>query len=724
MAQEEKQLVLSIDFQTDEAIERAAMLRSSIDADKEALNELNKTIKKNGELSLEQLKQREQLEQAIRQNTKSRNDEIRALDAYIKATKAGFDANGKWNGSIKEMRAAQAVLTEQWNNLTREQRENAEQGGVLRKQLKMLSDEIKENGAAIGDNRMNVGGYLDAIRQAPGAMGKFRAGVDGISTAVKASPMGWLQTVLQFLPKLFGESSEGAGLFGKTMDQISAITNVLLDRIKFVGEAAEKLFAGDFQGASEAARKSFKGIGDEMAREVRLTGDLADARKLLERDEAKNIATSKRLLNEVERLKNIRDNEFNSIPVRNKANEDAFKKEMERQEKLEDLARRRVAIVQKEIEMRGGATKATTEQLRALGEAEEALYDILEDSAGKQNELITNRYQLEQERLQKIKEAREEEKRLQKEREDAYLKQRDLARKELEDFNKFMEDLKKAKDKEVEDEKKRREERFNSQVAQMQKSSALLKEETEQIKREAAERKRISDEEIAQKEREYQAMAALAEGGQALFAALAQENSAFAEFEKAMTLFKIGLASAEALTKGISASQALPFPGNLIAMGTTIATVTANLLQAKSLIEGDVPKPPQKAAEGGLLAGPSHADGGIRGTGSFANVEVEGGEAIINKRSTAMFAGILNAINLAGGGKPLGPSTYAAAGGYLSPAAMAPLNGAKYMTQTQPVIDYGELAKAMAAQPVYTIPTEIVSKANQTNARKTSTRIG
>ena len=55
----------------------------------------------------------------------------------------------------------------------------------------------------------------------------------------------------------------------------------------------------------------------------------------------------------------------------------------------------------------------------------------------------------------------------------------------------------------------------------------------------------------------------------------------------------------------------------------------------------------QKFAKGGVLSGPSHAQGGIK-----TNLgELEGGEAVINKKSTAMFGGALSAINEAGGGK-------------------------------------------------------------------------
>jgi hypothetical protein len=50
-------------------------------------------------------------------------------------------------------------------------------------------------------------------------------------------------------------------------------------------------------------------------------------------------------------------------------------------------------------------------------------------------------------------------------------------------------------------------------------------------------------------------------------------------------------------------------------------------------------------AKGGILNGPSHAEGGI----ATAFGEMEGGEAVINKKNTALFAPILSQINSYGG---------------------------------------------------------------------------
>ena len=55
-------------------------------------------------------------------------------------------------------------------------------------------------------------------------------------------------------------------------------------------------------------------------------------------------------------------------------------------------------------------------------------------------------------------------------------------------------------------------------------------------------------------------------------------------------------------------------------------------------------------ANGGMVQGKSHAQGGEKFAVGGRVVELEGGEAVINKRSTAMFSSQLSAMNAAGGG--------------------------------------------------------------------------
>jgi len=58
----------------------------------------------------------------------------------------------------------------------------------------------------------------------------------------------------------------------------------------------------------------------------------------------------------------------------------------------------------------------------------------------------------------------------------------------------------------------------------------------------------------------------------------------------------------------------------------------------------------QEFANGGMVHGKSHAQGGEKFAVGGRVVELEGGEAVINKRSTSMFRNQLSAMNAAGGG--------------------------------------------------------------------------
>lgn len=96
--------------------------------------------------------------------------------------------------------------------------------------------------------------------------------------------------------------------------------------------------------------------------------------------------------------------------------------------------------------------------------------------------------------------------------------------------------------------------------------------------------------------------------------------------------------------------------GLIVALGAAQAAKTAGI----------------KFSKGDILEGRSHAQGGIPfSLGGQLGFEAEGGESIINKRSTAMFAPLLSAINVAGGGKKFASGDYLGAG---SPASSVLIN--------------------------------------------------
>ena len=101
--------------------------------------------------------------------------------------------------------------------------------------------------------------------------------------------------------------------------------------------------------------------------------------------------------------------------------------------------------------------------------------------------------------------------------------------------------------------------------------------------------------------------------------------------------------------KSLSKDLALGFPQNIIAIASTLALLFSIKQNIKSLTmaKGGVI---EEFANGGMVHGKSHAQGGEKFAVGGRVVELEGGEAVINKRSTAMFRNQLSAMNAVGGG--------------------------------------------------------------------------
>ena len=140
-------------------------------------------------------------------------------------------------------------------------------------------------------------------------------------------------------------------------------------------------------------------------------------------------------------------------------------------------------------------------------------------------------------------------------------------------------------------------------------------------------------------------------------AALSQAKQLFGEHTavgKAAAIAEAMINTYLGITKALSA---YPPPYNAIMAGVTGAM---GMLNVKKIIETDV-----KYEKGGLLKGKSHSEGGIpftvAGRGGF---EAEGGEYIVNKRATAMYFPVLEAINRSAGYGNYNP-VYMAAGGVI-----------------------------------------------------------
>lgn len=118
----------------------------------------------------------------------------------------------------------------------------------------------------------------------------------------------------------------------------------------------------------------------------------------------------------------------------------------------------------------------------------------------------------------------------------------------------------------------------------------------------------------------------------------ADQDRSMAMASKVLALAKIAINSGVAIAQGIAASQDVPFPGNLVAMATTIGTIAANIGAAISTVKG------AKFARGGLVVG--------EGTGTSDSIaaRLSNGESVMTAKATSMFAPLLSSLNQLAGG--------------------------------------------------------------------------
>ena len=96
-----------------------------------------------------------------------------------------------------------------------------------------------------------------------------------------------------------------------------------------------------------------------------------------------------------------------------------------------------------------------------------------------------------------------------------------------------------------------------------------------------------------------------------------------------------------AAQKAYSAMSGIPVVGPALGAVAAAAAITSGLMNVAKITSTDV-----KYADGGLLKGKSHSEGGIPFTvAGRRGFEAEGGEYIVNKRATAMYFPVLEAIN-------------------------------------------------------------------------------
>jgi hypothetical protein len=175
------------------------------------------------------------------------------------------------------------------------------------KNVKNLTQDVNKLDKATNEVQKNTSGGFskmsESIGQVSPALGKAQQGMKGVLTQMKAivaNPLGLVIVAivgaLTLLFKAFTSTKAGAEQLEQVMSGVSAVIDVVRDRILKVGGAIVKFFSGDFKGAIADGKAAVSGFGEEVSREFR---QAANATKSLQEvaDAMRNLGVSRSQLN-------------------------------------------------------------------------------------------------------------------------------------------------------------------------------------------------------------------------------------------------------------------------------------------------------------------------------------------------------------------------------------------------------------------------------------------
>ena len=341
---------------------------------------------------------------------------------------------------------------------------------------------------------------------------------------------------------------------------------------------------------------------------------------------------------------------------------------------IEDLRAR----LKTESDLTVKARQAINDQIKALEQQKAAeLQKLSEEELQKE---IDNRTKLISLQLEAVKEGSEQEYQL---RMQQLLANRDaeLADKELTEqmklaivdkYDKQMDDLILQREQEISDKQQEAVRlRMENEIMQLQQSGAseleILQEQASQklellnsIQQQEGEseqeflnrklqanqeyidaKKAIADKEVEIEQVKFQAIETITSGLSSAFETLGENNKTFAILSKTLALAEIAINTGKALAAGIAQAQSVPFPANLAAIATTVATILSNIAVATKTVKS------AKFATGGLVTGPG------TGTSDSIPAQLSNGESVMTARATSMFAPLLSSFNQMGGGVPI-----------------------------------------------------------------------
>ena len=403
--------------------------------------------------------------------------------------------------------------------------------------------------------------------------------------------------------------------------------------------------------------------GELLGREVALANEIKTAEK--EKSDAIKAMREK----ELEEVRKAEDESLKLIKEGRKKQTLAIEYEYGRQ--IEDLKQR----LAEEENLTPNSRKAIIQQIEFLEKQKTQALQKLDDEELEKE--LENRQKLISLQLEAVKEGSEQEYQLRMQQlvaaRDAELNEKELTEQMklaiVAKYNKQMDDLSARHDAEIlQKQQDAIRVRFETEIAQAygnEQEILRIKLEQKQAELDAihqlegesteafnlrkiemqneylAAKQELANKEIEIEQAKYEVAASIAGGLSSVFETLGEDNKAFAILSKTLALAEIAINTGKAIAAGVAQSQSVPYPGNLIAIATTVATVLSNIAVAVNTVKS------AKFATGGKVVGPGS------GTSDSVPAMLSNGESVLTAAATSMFAPLLSSFNQMGGGVPI-----------------------------------------------------------------------
>lgn len=418
-----------------------------------------------------------------------------------------------------------------------------------------------------------TGGAVSGFKNIVGSVGKAIKSFGVLKFAIAATGIGLLVTTIASLKAAFTASEEGQNKFAKIMTQIGAITGNVIDLLANFGEglfaagkAMTRLVKGDFKGASEAFAEvgeninqvveGVKNFGEETKKEIKLAGDVADARAKADKAERKLITDRAEANRQIAVLRE------KAVDKENVSVEERIKALKEAGTINDEIAAQEIKAAQLRFEakkLENSLSKSTKEDLDEQARLQARLIELETNRVNTQKRLTT-------EITTAIREEEAERKRIESER----TAEEKAKAKEQEEKEKIEKD---KKAKEEEDRKAKELADFEEKKAQVQREIELDKEK------------------IQSKQMVLDAISQFASAETGIGKALLIAKQALALKETIMDLKRITFKGAEAVGQaGVSAAQnvaessKIGFPQNIITIAAAIGQGIGIIKSVKSAV--------------------------------------------------------------------------------------------------------------------------------------------